>query len=119
MNSMKRVHKQAKRVMKTEKQIKDICETHINERYDEIVHNAAYQALATAFLILSRDFGFGKQRLAKLKDSIENEFLTMSVGILGKDYNTSHVCEYLKEKYGIDFGESQYNREDEASNDNR
>ncbi len=112
MNSMKRV-------MKTEKQIKAVCELHINERRDEIIHNATYQSLATAFFILSRDFGFGKKRLVALKNSIENEFLTMSKGVLGMDYNASHICKHLKEKYGIDFGESQYDREDETSNDSK
>lgn len=97
-------------VLKTEKQIRTICEAHVTERYDEITHNAAYQSMAVTFYILSRDFGFGKQRLAKLKDAIEDEFALMDVGILGRDYNANHVCAHLKEKYDIDFGESHLTR---------
>lgn len=103
-----------KRVMKTEKEIKAICDAFIREelsaRTDEIIHNAAYQAMAVTFYILSRDYGFGKQRLANLKDAIEDEFSLMDIGILGKPYTTSHTINYLKDKFNIDFGVSKFDR---------
>jgi hypothetical protein len=100
--------------MKTEKEIKAICDAFIREelsaRTDEIIHNAAYQAMAVTFYILSRDYGFGKQRLANLKDAIEDEFYLMDIGILGKPYTTSHTINYLKDKFNIDFGVSKFDR---------
>lgn len=103
-----------KRVMKSEKKIKAICDAFIREelsaRTDEIIANSAYQTLAVAFYVLSRDYGFGKQRLANLKDAIEDEFRLMDEGILGKPYTTSHTVNHLKEKYNIDFGVSKFDR---------
>lgn len=101
-----------KRVMKSEKEIKAICDAFIRQelsaRTDEIIANSAYQTLAVAFYVLSRDYGFGKQRLANLKDAIEDEFRLMDEGILGKPYTTSHTVNYMKEKYNIDFGVSKF-----------
>ena len=103
-----------KRVMKTEKEIKAICDAFIRQelsaRTDEIIANSAYQTLAVAFYILSRDYKFGKQRLANLKNAIEDEFKLMDEGILGKPYTTSHTVNYLKDKFNIDFGVSKFDR---------
>lgn len=103
-----------KRLMKREAEVKQIVrkevEKELTARQDEIQREAAYQAMAVTFYILSRDFGFGKQRLASLKDAIEDEFALMDIGILGKEYNALHVFRHLKEKYGIDFNESKFDK---------
>lgn len=105
-----------KRVMKTQKEIEKICRTvvtkDLEECQDAIVQDAVHQALGVAFFILSRDYGFGRRRLAKLKDEIEAEFKLMQIGVLGKEYNALHVLSYLKETYGIDFTESQYTKKE-------
>lgn len=105
-----------KRVMRTEKEIQKICravvEKDLEERQDAIIQDAVHQALGVAFHILSRDFGFGRRRLKKLKDEIEAEFKLMQIGVLGKEYNAHHVLNYLKETYGIDFSESQYTKKE-------
>jgi NMD protein affecting ribosome stability and mRNA decay len=105
-----------KRVTKTQKEIEKICRAVVNkdleERQDAIVQDAAYQALGVAFRVLARDYGFGRRRLAKLKDLIEAAFKLMQIGVLGKEYNAHHVLNYLKETYGIDFSESQYTKKE-------
>lgn len=101
-----------KRVMKSEKEIKAICDAFIRQelsaRTDEIIANSAYQTLAVAFYVLSRDYKFGKKRLADLKNAIEDEFSLMDKGILGKPYTTSHTVNYLKDKFNIDFEVSKF-----------
>ena len=103
-----------KRVMKMEKEIKAICDSFIRQelsaRTDEIITNSAYQTLAVAFYILSRDFKFGKKRLADLKNAIEDEFKLMDEGILGKPYNAFNTIKYLKDKFNIDFEVSKFDR---------
>lgn len=108
-----------KRLMKRETEFKQICkaeaEKEVTAQYDEITHNAAYQATATVFYVLTRDFGFDAEMLANLKNALEDEYSLMDIGILGKDYNASHVCRHLKENYGVDFGESKFNKQEETS----
>ena len=58
--------------------------------------------------VLHREFGFGGERLRKLKDLTESEYMAMKTGVLGKPYSTNDCVKFLKENYGIDFDESQY-----------
>lgn len=110
--------KATKRLMKSEKEIRDIChaevERELKEQYDNIVRSSVYNSLAVAFCVLARDHGFGRRRLASLKNAIENEFVLMDLGVLGRAYSSNDCCIHLKNKYGIDFNESQYK---EAPND--
>lgn len=108
--------KSLKRLMKSEKEVQAICRAEVTKEMtkhqDLIIQNAAYQSLGVAFRVLARDYGFGRRRLAKLKDLIEAEFKLMQIGVLGKEYNAHHVLNYLKETYGIDFSESQYTKKE-------
>lgn len=70
-----------------------------------------YYSLATFFLILYRDHGFTKEQLEQLKREYEVEAHLMETGILGKQYNTDQVVNYLKAKIGIDLNESIYGGE--------
>lgn len=75
---------------------------------DQITSNAVYQTLATVFVVMDREYGFKKKRLNRLKNLIEDEFVHMKTGILGRDYSTADCVKYLKEHYDIDFSVSQY-----------
>lgn len=100
------------RVFKTESQIRrivqDEAKRQTTEIYDKAMKDAAYQCFAVLMCVLHKEFGFGKKRLKKLKDLTEFEFMMMKDGVLGNPYDTNDCVRFLKEKYGIDFAESQY-----------
>lgn len=100
------------RVFKTEAQIRrlvqDEAKKQTTEIYEKALQDATYQAHATMMIVLHREFGFGGKRLRKLKDLTENEYMAMKTGVLGKKYDTKDCVHFLKEKFGIDFNESQY-----------
>lgn len=100
------------RVFKTESQIRrivqDEAKRQATEIYDKALQDAAYQAFAVMMIVLHREFGFGGERLQRLKDLTESEFMMMREGILGKEYTTNDCVKFLKDTYGIDFAESQY-----------
>lgn len=101
-----------KRIMKSEKEIRQLCRKHVEEAYaeksEEIAQDVAYQAFAVVMCVLNKKFGFGGTRLNTLKDAIEDEFAMMKSGILGRSYTTNDCVRFLKEKYNIDFSESRY-----------
>lgn len=100
------------RIIQTERQLRKIIDKNINERipelYDEIERNTAYQCIATVFAVLAKNYGFGKVRLNRLKNEVEDEFALMESGVLGREYSTSDVCKWLKERFDIDFSRTQY-----------
>lgn len=76
--------------------------------YADIEQNTAYQVMAVIMCVLEKHFSFGGKRLRALKNYVEDEFKLMEIGILGRDYTTADCCKHLKEKYAIDFSQSQY-----------
>lgn len=106
-----------KRLMKSEKEILKLCEKEYNAKYkemfetkqDELTQEAGYQTLNVVFYVLAKKYGFGKKRLTELKNSIEDEFKLMETNFLNLNYNTTDCGRFLKEKFNIDFYESQYN----------
>lgn len=87
-------------------------EARINERADEIQKevefSVATQMLAVTLWILHRDHGWGRERLNRLKNEIEDEFVLMHKGIMGKTYNPVDLREKLKTEYGVDFDRTRY-----------
>lgn len=102
MNSMKRI-------LKSEKEIKEIVKQEVEKAYPEISRDVAYQTFAMVFLILNREYGFGRKRLLDLKDSIEMEYWKMQEKPCGIDYTPEDVLRICKEKFDIDFNVSQFN----------
>lgn len=100
------------RVFKTESQIRRIVKEEATQQttkiYEAALRDATYQAHAVMMCVLHREFGFGEERLRRLKDLTESEYMAMRVGALGKPYTTNDCVKFLKEEYGIDFAESQY-----------
>ena len=93
------------------KETQAIAERMVKEREDEIIAavqtSIMQQVLAVTFWILHRDHGWGKDRLTKLKNGIEDEFVIMHKKPMGKEYNPLDVRSWLKE-YGVDLEETQY-----------
>ena len=106
MNSMKRI-------LKSEKEIKAIVKQEVEKAYPEISRDVAYQTFAMTFMILNRDYGFGKKRLKDLKDAIETEYWKMQAKPLGIEYTPEDVLRMCKDKFGIDFMESLYETQEE------
>lgn len=102
------------RVYSTENQIRKAVkaesERQVTEIYEKAMNDAAYQCFATMMCVLHREFGFGGERLRRLKNLTEAEFFAMMNGVLGKPYSTNDCVRFLKEEYGIDFEESMYGR---------
>ena len=101
-----------RRLMKSEKEIKKICQKNVEntlrEKHAEISQDIAYQTMAVVMCVLHNRFGFGGMRLQALKDAIEDEFANMKTGILGRNYTTNDCVKFLKDKYNIDFSETRY-----------
>ena len=104
-----------KRVIMTEKKIEEVVKAeakrHTEQIYAQAHQDVSYQVIAVLLCVLHREFGFGKERLTKVKNLTEHEFMAMRTGILGKSYTTNDCVKFLKENYGIDFAESQYEDE--------
>lgn len=100
------------RVFRTEAQIRRIVQDEATKQttqiYEKAMKDAVYQNMAVVFCVLHREYGFGGERLRKLKNSVEAEYMAMKLGVLGKKYDTDDCRDFLKEKYGIDFEESMY-----------
>ena len=79
-----------------------------DEIYEKIEADCCYQAIAVTMWILHRDFGFGEERLKRLKNGIEDEYALMLEKPMGREYMPKDIMEWLKKRYGVDFDESQY-----------
>lgn len=100
------------RVFKSESQIRrivqDEAKRQTTEIYDKAMQDSVYQAFAVMMCVLHKEFGFGKERLHRLKDLTEDEFMAMKCNVLGRSYTTNDCVRFLKENYDIDFSKSQY-----------
>lgn len=74
----------------------------------EVQDSVAQQAYAVAFWILHREYGWGAKRLQRLKNQIEDEYVLMAKRPMGREYTPLHIRQALKERFGVDFSETQY-----------
>ena len=80
-------------------------ETEIRESVQDSV---ASQTMAVVFWVLHREHGWGRKRLTQLRNEIEDEFVLMHKGIMGRTYTAIDLREWLKANCDIDFSETQY-----------
>jgi len=89
-----------------------IAERLVKEREEAIIDavqsSIMQQVLATTFWILHRDFGWGTDRLNRLKNGVEDEFVLMHKKPMGREYSPLDLRRLLKEQYGVDLEETQY-----------
>lgn len=76
--------------------------------YDAVEKDCTYQAIAVTMAALHREFGFGKDRLQRLKAAIESEYTLMLGGVMGTEYSPRDCQKWLKEQYDIDLEVSRY-----------
>lgn len=107
--------KSTRRLRKSDEEIEKLCRAKVEEflveNYEKIVKDGAFQMLAVAFVVLTKEFGFGAVRLKRLKDLIENEFILMKNRVCGRQYTSDDCKAFLKNKYNIDFEETCYTAE--------
>ena len=96
---------------KLQKKTQAVAERLVKEREDEIIaavqSSVMQQVLSVTFWVLHREYGFGKDRLNRLKNQIEDEYVLMHKKPMGKEYSPLDVRSWLKE-YGVDLEETQY-----------
>lgn len=103
-----------KQVLRKQKMVmtKEEISSYLNEEweerkdaiYEEVKRDVSSQILAVFFTALNKDFGFGKKRLLRVKESVECYFTLMQQGsILGDSFSPLECIEYIKDKFGIDF----------------
>lgn len=85
-------------------------EEYKDQLYEAIKIDIFNQALAVCFVSLEQ-MGWGKVRLNRLLDMIDDMTHLMCTGIMGREMTTRDAEEYLLEKYGIDFTKSKYEEE--------
>lgn len=100
------------RVLRTDKQIKRALHKEAlkqsKEIYGQALEDAAYQVESVMLCVLHKHFGFGKKRLHKLFNLIEDEFILMNQGVLGRSYTTDDCKQFLKDEFDLDVEASQY-----------
>ena len=85
-----------------EREARKAAKAEIDKVYDEWAQSCCYHALAVCFAILHREFGFGAERLKRLRRSIDAELSLMEHGVLGRKYAESDIRKWLL-SIGIDF----------------
>ena len=81
-----------------------------DDLYDAVKVDVFNQSLAVCFVSLEQ-MGWGKVRLLRLFDMIDDMTHMMFTGIMGREMTTRDAERHLKEKYGIDFTESRYDHD--------
>ena len=96
---------------KLQRETQAVAERLVKEREDAIIEavqtSIMQQVLSVTFWVLHREYGFGKDRLNRLKNQIEDEYVLMHKKPMGKEYSPLDVRSWLKE-YGVDLEETQY-----------
>lgn len=93
------------------KAVIDECEKYKEECYDKVQWDCFQQALAVCFTALEMH-GWRGKRLREFKNWVDDACHLMVCGAMGREYTTKDALKRMKEKYGIDLKESQYNYEE-------
>lgn len=96
-----------RQVVITVGEMKRNFEKELNARADELFEimkrDIIAQLMSTCMTALNKDFGFGKKRLQRFKNSTEALFVAMAAGgIFGKEFTTQSCIDLMRERYGID-----------------
>ena len=91
---------------------KEAAQKEVEKYYDRFAAVITNETFAVVCKVLHEDFGFGKERLQKLKDHFEDEAKLIETGMMGKEYRADQVVEWLKHKFGIDLNKSKFTEVD-------
>lgn len=85
-----------------DREARKVARQEIDKVYDAWAQKCCYHALAVCFAVLHRDYGFGAERLKRLRNGIDSELKLMESGFLGRKYDESDIRKWLL-SIGIDF----------------
>ena len=96
---------------KLRRETQTVAECMVKEREAAIIEavqtSIMQQVLATTFWVLHKEHGWGRDRLNRLKNGVEDAFVLMHKKPLGKEFSPLDLRAWLKE-YGVDLEETQY-----------
>lgn len=88
-----------------------------DDLYEKVEWDCFQQALACCFIALEK-MGWKKKRLTSFKNAVDDVTHLMYTGIMGREMTTRDALKHLKDAYGIDLTESQYQEEYEKDERN-
>ena len=95
-------------VQDIKKAVKAECDAKIDAVYEEVKKDVASQIMAVCCMELNKEFGYGKKRLNRFYEGVNDLFKLMATdGILGKEFTPINCIEVLRDKYGIDLDEKR------------
>lgn len=98
-------------VSKLDKEIKKgvmkELEIYKDEVYEKVQWDVFQQALAVCFVALELH-GWKGKRLRRFKDWVDDVCYLMFNGVMGREVTTRDALQHMKDAYGIDLKESQY-----------
>lgn len=83
--------------------IREEWDRKVDQVYADATRDAGNQILAVFFTALHKDFGFGKERLLRVKSSVENWFRLMNDDVFRDGFTPQDCLDYLKKEFGIDL----------------
>ena len=86
------------------REVKRECDAKINIVYEEVKQDVASQIMAVCCMELNKEFGFGKKRLNRFYDGVNNLFKSM---LTNKEFTPISCIEWLRDKYAIDLDEKR------------
>ena len=88
------------------REVKRECDAKINAVYEEVKSDVASQIMAVCCMELNKEFGYGKKRLNRFYEGVNDLLKLMATdGIFGKEFTPINCIETLRDKYGIDLDE--------------
>ena len=95
-------------VQDIKKAVKAECDANINAVYEEVKKDVASQIMAVCCMELNKEFGYGKKRLNRFYEGVNDLFKLMATdGIFGKEFTPINCIETLRDKYGIDLDDKR------------
>ena len=85
-----------------EREVKRECDAKIDAVYEEVKNDVASQIMAVCCMELNKEFDFGKVRLNRFYEGVNNLFKCM---ITDENFTPINCIDWLRDKYGIDLDE--------------
>lgn len=97
------ISKKTVAIDKVDKILQEEWDRRVDEVYKSAVQDAGNQILAVLFTALHKDFGFGKDRLLRVKKSMESYFALMNEGVFHEEFTPQDCIDYIRDNFGIDI----------------
>lgn len=88
---------------KAEDIIREEWDRKVDLVYKSATQDAGNQILAVLFTALHKDFGFGRERLIRVKKSMESYFKLMNDNVFQNGFSPQDCLDYIKKEFDIDL----------------